>query len=282
MTTTLRDALSETTAGWKDDLAPDWREVMADVRLGAEAVGAALELEAWEPIFPARLGRTFPGAPNGAHMLRAFDDVRAGAVRVVLLGQDPYPEPAAATGRAFEIGNALIWRDLDRMFSKSIRAWTQMLMAARHERPDLSESFAAWPKMLAEIESGALEIEAPAEMAGRQEAEGVLLLNSSLTLSRFRRDIDPHQSRGHVPFWAPLIQTALRHVAGQGRPVVFVALGQAAADNLAAAGLLPAARPHLSLVLPHPAYAEEFLACPNPFLQANAHLERMGAHPIDW
>ncbi len=282
MATTLRDALSETTAGWKSDLAPDWRAVMADVRLGVDAVDVRLELEAWEPIFPARLGRMFPGAPEGAHMLRAFDDVRADGVRVVLLGQDPYPEPAAATGRAFEIGNALTWRDLDRMFSRSIRAWTQMLMAARHGRPDLSESFAAWPKTLAEIESGRLDIEAPAAMADRLQAEGVLLLNSSLTLSRFRPDIDPHQSRGHVPFWAPLIRAALRHVAEQGRPVVFVALGQAAADNLEAAGLLPAGNPHLSLVLPHPAYADEFLACSNPFLAANAHFERMGARPINW
>ncbi|OCW56127.1 uracil-DNA glycosylase [Hoeflea olei] len=274
--------MCETTAGWKEDLAPDWRAVMADVALGTAAVAPDLELEAWEPIFPARRGRTFPGAPAGAHMLRAFDEVRARDVRVVLLGQDPYPEPAAATGRAFEIGNALVWRDLDRMFSKSIRAWTQMLMAARHGRPELSQSFDAWPKMLAEIESGALAIEAPSDLAGRQEAEGVLLLNSSLTLSRFRRDIDPHQSQGHVRFWAPVIQAALRHVAGQGRPVVFIALGQAAADNLEAAGLLPATDPHLSLVLPHPAYADDFLACANPFLAANAHFERLGAQPINW
>jgi len=282
MATTLRDALSETTAGWKDDLPPDWQSVMDQVQTGIDDVDESLDLEVWEPIFPARKGRTFPGAPDGAHMLRAFDGVRADGVRVVLLGQDPYPEPAAATGRAFEIGNAVVWRDLDRMFSKSIRAWTQMLMAARHKRPELSKNFAAWSEMLDEIEAGSMDIEAPTEMADRQQREGVLLLNSSLTLSRFRRDIDPHQARGHVPFWAPVIQAALRHVASQGRPVVFVALGQAAADNLAAAGLLPAPEPHLSLVLPHPAYADEFLACPNPFLAANAHLARMGAQPIDW
>lgn len=282
MATTLRDALAEMTAGWKADLPPDWRPVMDPVRTGTEDVDASLELEAWEPIFPARKGRVFPGAPDGAHMLRAFDGVRADRVRVVLLGQDPYPEPAAATGRAFEIGNAFAWQDLDRMFSKSIRAWTQALMAARHKRPDLAENFAAWSGMLDEIEAGTLAIEAPTEMAERQQGQGVLLLNSSLTLSRFRRDIDPHQARGHVPFWAPVIQAVLRHVAAQGQPVVFVALGQAAADNLEAAGLLPAAGPHLSLVLPHPAYAEDFLACPNPFLAANAHLARLGAPPIDW
>ncbi len=278
----LRDALCEMTACWKDDLPSDWRAVLEKVEAGAANVAPELELEVWEPIFPARKGRVFPGAPEGAHMLRAFDGVRADAVRVVLLGQDPYPEPAAASGRAFEIGNVLVWRDLDRMFSKSIRAWTQMLMAARHGRSELAASFAAWTPMLEEIEAGKLEIDAPARMADRQERQGVLLLNSALTLSRFKRDVDPHQAHGHVPFWAPVIQAALRHVASQKQPVVFIALGDAAADNLKAADLLPAPAPHLSLVLPHPAFAEDFLACPNPFLAANAHLNRLGARPINW
>lgn len=282
MVSRLRDALCETAAGWKDDLPPDWRAVLAAVEHGSADVAPELELEPWEPIFPARKGRVFPGAPEGAHMLRAFDGVRADAVRVVLLGQDPYPEPAAASGRAFEIGNALVWRDLDRMFSKSIRAWTQMLMAARYRRPELAAGFTAWAPMLDDIEAGTLDIDPPARMADRQERQGVLLLNSALTLSRFRRDVDPHQGRGHVPFWAPVIQAVLRHVARAEHPVVFVALGDAAAGNLDAAGLLPAPAPHLSLVMPHPAFADDFLACPNPFLAANAHLHRMGAPPIDW
>ncbi|MBW3095968.1 uracil-DNA glycosylase family protein [Pseudohoeflea coraliihabitans] len=282
MATTLCEAMREMTAGWKDDLPPDWRLVMQDVETGADDIDPHLQLEAWEPIFPARKGRSFPGAPEGAHMLRAFDAVRADAVRVVLLGQDPYPDPAASTGRAFEIGNALVWRDLERMFSKSIRAFTLMLMAARYDRPELTHSFSAWSTMLAEIESGSLQIEDPADMADRQERAGVLLLNSALTLSRFQRDVDPHQGRGHVLFWRPVIRAALRHIASQDRPVVFVAFGQAAADNLEHAGCLPAPAPHLSLVLPHPAFAEEFLACANPFLAANAHLQRMGAQPIAW
>lgn len=280
MPSTLREVLCELSADWLQDLPSGWRTVLNDVRLAADDVAEDLELEVWEPVFPARKQKVFPGAPADAHMLRAWESVPPDGVRVVLLGQDPYPEPAAATGRAFEVGNALVWRDLDRMFSKSIRAWTQMLMAARHQRPELSQSFAAWSPMLKEIEAGELAIEAPLDMADHQEREGVMLLNSALTLTRFRPDIDPHQAHGHAPFWAPLIQATLRHVAAQNRPVVFIALGELAAANLKAANLPPA--PHLTLTLPHPAFAEDFLACPNPFLAANAHLERAGAAPINW
>ena len=128
----LRAALRETLEGWQEDIASPWRDVITDVALGFEQVDATLELEPWEPIFPARRGRTLPGAPAGAHMLRAFDGVAPEDVRCVILGQDPYPCPAFATGRAFEAGNVARWRELDKMFSPSVRAFVQLIRG----RPD--------------------------------------------------------------------------------------------------------------------------------------------------
>ena len=68
----LGAALRDTLEGWQADLHPPWRDVVGDVALAFGDVGPALELDLWEPIFPARRGRRFPGAPAGAHMLRAF------------------------------------------------------------------------------------------------------------------------------------------------------------------------------------------------------------------
>jgi len=278
----LVDALRDTLEGWQDDLSAAWLPVLGGVELGFDACDHALEFEAWEPIFPARRGRIFPGAPAGAHMLRAFDGIAPDAVRCVLLGQDPYPEPGFATGRAFEAGNVAAWRELDKMFSKSVRAFTQQICAARTGRPELGASFNAWPGLLREIEAGTVGIEAPGAVADRWVGQGVLLLNASLTLSRFQVEVDPHQSRGHLPVWQPLILAVLRHLATSGRSIVFFGFGDAAARNLRLAGLDKPAAPQATLLRPHPAFADALFALENPFVACNRHLVSVGAEPIAW
>src|SRR5690606_31903502 len=112
----LSHAMEDILAGWRDDLDPDWRAVFATTDLGFEAIDPSLTLDAWEPVFPARKGRVYPGAPKGAHIFRAFEGIRPADVRVVVLGQDPYPCAAFSTGRAFEAGNVASWRELEKMF----------------------------------------------------------------------------------------------------------------------------------------------------------------------
>ena len=277
----LRDALRETLKGWHRDIDPAWQDVICNVRLGFDDVSANLMIEAWEPIFPTRRHNCLPGEPDGAHMLRAFDGIPPDAVRCVVLGQDPYPCPAFSTGRAFEAGNVASWRELDKMFSKSVRAFLMQIAAARTGRPELASDFERWPETLAGIESGSICIEKPSELAGRWVESGVLLLNSSLTLSRFSVDSDPHQSQGHLQLWRPLILAVIRHLAAGGAPIVIIVLGDAAADN---AGRAQMCSRENALVIerPHPAFAAEFLACANPFLACNAHLHRLGADPINW
>jgi len=277
----LSEAMREVLAGWQGDLPPSWHAVLGATALDFAAIDPALEIEPWEPVFPPRKGRVFPGAPAGAHLLRAFDQVEPSRVRAVILGQDPYPEPASATGRAFEIGAALAWRDLDRMFSASVRAYTQSLLAARLGRPELARSFADWPALLRLIETGEIAVEAHGAVSDRHEAQGVLLLNASLTLSRFRRDIDPHQARGHLPLWRPLMLAVLRHVARSEAPIAFLGFGDAAQALFDEAGLDAMGR-HIVLNRPHPAFADDYLAHPNPFTAANAHLAGAGVPPIDW
>src|SRR5579864_8699560 len=141
MPVSLKEALREILADWPDDLPPAWRALCGGVRLGFDDVDADLELEYWEPVFPPRRGKVFPGMPAGAHMLPAFDGISPDRVRCVILGQDPYPAPDFATGRAFEAGNVAAWRELDKMFSKSVRAFIQQIVAARSGDPGYARSF---------------------------------------------------------------------------------------------------------------------------------------------
>ena len=281
----LKDALAETLAGWREDLDPAWRGVLGGVEPGFDAVDPSLTVEAWEPIFPARRGRAFPGAPPGTHVFRAFDGIAPEDVRCVVLGQDPYPCPAFATGRAFEAGNVASWRELDKMFSPSVRAIVQHVVAARTGEARYAEGFERWPSTLADIESGRVELEPPAALADRWVASGVLLLNSALTLSRFDPDIGPHQARGHLPLWRPLLLAVLRHLAARRTaPLFCIGFGDAAASLLHGAGLDEADPPaHVRVALrPHPAAASELFALENPLSLCSRHLESMDAAPVDW
>ncbi|NEI72207.1 uracil-DNA glycosylase [Rhizobium lusitanum] len=275
--------MTEVLAGWEGDLPPDWHAVVGAIGSDFDRIDADLEFEAWEPIFPARRGRHFPGQPKGAHALAAFDGIAPSDVRCMILGQDPYPEPGFATGRAFEAGNLASWRELDKMFSKSIRAYMQLIAAARTGDESLSESFERWPDVRQMLCDADRDFEGPSTIGDRWVRQGVLLLNASLTLSRFKVDIDPHQSRGHLPFWRPLMLKVIASLRKRDQPIVFIGFGDAAAGILAEAGLTEGTSSNCALILrDHPAFAERVLGRTNPFLLCNSYLEAMGASPIAW
>jgi uracil-DNA glycosylase len=284
MRVTLRDAMREILAGWRQDLDPAWQAAVADVAdLGFDAVDPALDLAAGEPVFPARKGRRYPGAPAGAHVFRAFDGILPEAVRVVVLGQDPYPCGAFSTGRAFEAGNVAEWRELEKMFSVSVRTFMLQIAAARSGDGSWTRSLAEWPRLRAAIEAGRFDLEPASAIADRWVGEGVLLLNSALTLSRFRVEGDAHQTRGHLPLWRPFIAAVLRHLAASGRPVAFIGFGGQAAEALAAAGIREGTDGAVACILrEHPARGDAVLALDNPFVLANRHLKAMGAGPVAW
>jgi uracil-DNA glycosylase len=279
----LREAIAETLTGWENDLPDAWRAALGPIGDDFDRVDAGLEIEAWEPIFPVRRGKHFPGQPKGAHALRAFDGIAPEGVRCMILGQDPYPEPGFATGRAFEAGNLAGWHELDKMFSKSVRAYMQLIVAARTGNDNFARSFDDWPATRAFLTHPQSSFEDTDSVADRWVNEGVLLLNASLTLSRFKVDIDPHQSRGHLPFWQPLMLGVIRMLLARNLPIVFIGFGDAAARILHKAGLEEGHAGQIGCVLrDHPAFADTVLCRPNPFILCNSYLETMGARPIAW
>ena len=143
--------------------------------------------------------------------------------------------------------------------------------------------------VLADIEAGRVRLEAPAALADRWVTSGALLLNSALTLSRFDPEIGPHQARGHLPLWRPVLLAVLRHLAARRTPLTCVGFGDTAASLLREAGLdgdegagTDGAGSPSVILRPHPAAAGELLALKNPFSRCNRHLEALGAPPIDW
>jgi uracil-DNA glycosylase len=283
MTVALREAMKEVLAGWRADLPPAWQAVVAGTDLGFGAIDPDLMLEPWEPVFPVRKGKRYPGAPAGAHIFRAFDGMAPEAVRVVVLGQDPYPCGAFSTGRAFEAGNVAEWRELEKMFSVSVRTFMLQIAAARSGDESWTRSVAEWPRLRDAVEAGAFDLEPAAQIADRWVGQGVLLLNSALTLSRFQVAGDPHQLRGHLPLWRPFTAAVLRHLATRDRPIAFISFGSQAAAALADAGIAEGTNGRVASILrEHPARGNEVLALENPFVLANRHLTALGAQPIAW
>src|SRR5688500_12945984 len=100
----LRDALRLFLQDWRHDLSPEWREILSATDPDFDGVAPHLKFDPAEPIYPGRRGRPVPGAPAGAHTFRALDGLPPRDVRAVIVGQDPYPRIAQATGRSFEQG----------------------------------------------------------------------------------------------------------------------------------------------------------------------------------
>ena len=277
----LVDGLRETLADWQEDLSSSWRAMFADLKLDFAAVNPALRLFPWEPIFPSRRRHPIPGAPKGAHVFRAFDDIEPEQVRCVVIGQDPYPCPAFSTGRAFEAGGCATWRELEKMFSHSMRALLQFVCAARGDDESYAANVRNWPRAIDSIEAGRVMLPPPARLARHWVEQGVLLLNSSLTLSRFSVAGDPHQLEGHLPLWRPLIARVVRRLAAsKASPPVFMLFGASAKAALAAGQV--ATSEHNVVVRKHPAAGDEFLAEGNPFKECNEKLAARGLDPIEW
>ncbi len=286
MAISLRSALRELLLDWHTDLPGEWQKVLSGAEPAFHDVGGELELYPWEPIFPSRRGFTLPGEPPGAHIFQAFDDLAPGKVRCVVIGQDPYPSISFSTGRAFEVGEHSSWNELEKMKSCSMRSLIQSVYAFRTGEQRYVEGTGRWTEVLEAICDPLNGFPLPKQLAQNWVEQGVLLLNSSLTISRFSVQGDPHQIRGHLPLWRPLLVQLINYFANcPSQPVVFILFGSAAQEVAVASGLVTADEldRHPTVVsLSHPAAGDDFLRYPNPFVLCNEKLLAMKAKPVQW
>jgi uracil-DNA glycosylase len=290
----LRDALRRTLAGWEDDLPASWRATLRGTELNYESRTLAGPMHPGELITPGRKGRSSLGSPAEAHIFHALDKTTPKEVRVVILGQEPYSNPAWATGRAFEQGDLEDWPENNRLIAASLRRIVQVLASARSHRHAYVSADRGWKALVRDVNEGKLDLETPSKLFDHLQASGVLLLNTSLTLSVDMRNGHPKRCRSHFGLWEPLIHKLLSFLATRTTGhVVFMLWGQHARDVFERAGIRAAAesagtwRRRVDAVHhAHPAAITRdgavFLHPPNPFVSANTALKRMGAKSIAW
>jgi uracil-DNA glycosylase len=217
---------------------PDWAAALEPVAGRIAAMGDFLRKEVAE-------GRRY--LPSGENVLRAFKQP-LGAVRVLIMGQDPYPTPGYAMGLSFSVLPTV--RRLPPSLLNIFREYSEDLGYPKPSNGDLT----AWTE------------------------RGVMLLNRVLTV----RPGQPGSHRGLG--WEEVTEQAIRALAARqapgGGPVPLVAiLWGRDARNLAP--LLDGV-PLIESAHPSPNSADRGFFSSRPFSRANELLEQQGAAPIDW
>lgn len=301
VTESLQEAMRQFLESWRDDVPPAWRDVLSTVEPDFAAIKAddpELDYKTGEPIFPGRKGKLWLGAPAKSHMFRALDGTKPSTVRAVVIGQDPYPNITWATGRSFEQGDLTEWKRDPMAISNSL----ERILAVAADYRSNSTSYTttanatkSWQHIADDISAGKLDLPPPTELFDDWQAEGVLMLNTALTLTRFKRGGSPHQLKGHIPLWRPVILAIVRHLAERAdSKVVFLLWGSVAKKFFSTAKLKEAAQAagrwgtHVRTTgHSHPSAGEAgelppFFSMPNPLRAANDALSAMGVATINW
>ena len=184
-------------------------------------------------------GRSY--LPAGDLVLRAFQQPFAD-VRVLIVGQDPYPTPGNPVGLSFSVAPDV--RRLPASLVNIFREYGEDLGYPRPSSGDLSP----WTE------------------------RGVMLLNRVLTTAPGQPGA--HRGRG----WEEVTEQAIRALAGRGSPLVAILWGR---DARSLAPLLGPGR-CIESAHPSPNSADRGFFGSRPFSRANRLLEREGGQPVDW
>lgn len=213
-------------------MAPDWADALAPVADDIAAMGERLRAE-------TAAGRGY--LPAGDRVLRAFERPLAD-VRVLIVGQDPYPTPGHPIGLSFAVDAHV--RPLPRSLTNIYRELEADLGIPPVAHGDLS----AWSD------------------------QGVLLLNRVLTVSPGA----PASHRGWG--WERVTEHAIRAVVARRRPLVAILWGRDAATLQPLLGETPI----VASAHPSPLSASRGFFGSRPFSRANALLQEAGGTAIDW
>lgn len=213
-------------------IAPDWAEALAPVEGTIHGLGEFLRAE-------EAAGRGFQ--PSMDRIFRAFERPLAD-VRVLVVGQDPYPNPRHPIGLSFAVERG-VWPLPPSLVNIYVELRDDLaIMPPRHG--DLS----AWAD------------------------RGVMLLNRVLTVTPAVSN--SHRGRG----WEEVTACAISALASRGGPCAAILWGSPARALKPTLGEIPAVEsPH-----PSPLSAYRGFFGSKPFSRVNAMLEAQGASAIDW
>lgn len=213
-------------------MAPDWAAALAPVDDRIGALGRFLRAE-------IAAGR--PYLPHGDHILRAFARPLAD-VRVLVVGQDPYPTPGHPIGLSFAVAREV------RPLPGSLRNIYRELGTDVGVEPPAHGDLTTWTE------------------------QGVMLLNRVLTVQPGAPA--SHRGRG----WEEVTECAITALAARGGPAAAILWGKDAQSFRPLLGPIP----WVESVHPSPLSAARGFFGSRPFSRVNRLLTDRGAEPVDW
>jgi uracil-DNA glycosylase len=211
---------------------PGWAAQLGGLEDRLAALGDYLRAE-------AAAGRRF--LPAGDRILAAFQQP-FDQVRVLIVGQDPYPTPGHPIGQCFSVAPDV--RPLPASLQNIFREYGEDL---GHPPPACGD-LTPWTE------------------------QGVLLLNRVLTVRAGAPG--SHRRRG----WEEITERAIRALAARGGPLVAILWGRDARDLKSLLGSTPV----IESAHPSPLAARSGFFGSRPFSRANALLVSQGGEPVDW
>ena len=211
---------------------PGWAAALGPVESQIAAMGEFLRAE-------TAAGRRY--LPAGDRVLRAFTYPLAG-VRVLIVGQDPYPTPGHPIGLSFAVERDV--RPVPRSLANIYKELHDDLGIAPAPHGDLTP----WAE------------------------HGVMLLNRVLTVQAGASG--SHRGKG----WEAVTEAAIRALVARGGPLVAILWGRDAANLKPLLGSTPT----ITSVHPSPLSAHNGFFGSRPFSRANELLVAQGAEPVDW
>jgi uracil-DNA glycosylase len=211
---------------------PGWARALEPAAGQVAAMGDFLRAE-------TAAGRRY--LPAGENVLRAFQAPFA-EVRVLIVGQDPYPTPGHPIGLSFAVDRHVrpIPRSLQNIYA-------ELRSDLGIETPDHGD-LTPWTR------------------------QGVMLLNRSLTVQA--GIAGSHRGKG----WEPVTELAIRALVARDTPLVAILWGRDAGTLRPLLGTTPV----IASVHPSPLSAQNGFFGSRPFSRANELLVAAGADPVDW
>src|SRR3989338_2529784 len=181
--------------------------------------------------------------PAPKNIFRAFDETPFDAVKVVILGQDPYHGPGQANGLCFAV-------------NPDVKAPPSLQNIFKELESDLGRAANRDPDLI------------------RWARQGVLLLNATLTVSA--RNPGSHQGKG----WEKFTDAAIKKLNEEREHLVFILWGNYAKQK--GAHIDRSKHCVLESAHPSPFSAHSGFFGSKPFSRANAYLKEHGIEPIEW
>ncbi len=188
----LLDSLNKIDKSWSDFLCPETIEMLNSIE---------------------KKLTTSNYTPPSTRVLH-FLSIPLNQVKIIILGQDPYPQPGVATGRAFEVGTLKSWNQTFNNISLKniVRAiyftYQNEYLKYSEIKNNIGKSF---------------QLKSPDQLFVEWEKQGVLLLNTSFTC-------EIGKSNSHEKIWKPFTLKLLQYISANYTDITWFLWGNNAKE----------------------------------------------------